>query len=121
VSDDRQAGDSADQSKGVFGNLPDSRPGARSPRRRSGSQRSEPTVRTKPPEQAGRPTKAPPASPPKARPQDAPHQDPEPPLPRSAGLEDLAWAGVAVAAEAATLGVKLASKAIESMRGTTKE
>jgi hypothetical protein len=32
------------------------------------------------------------------------------------GVEDLAWAGVAVAAEAATLGVRLAGRAFEAMR-----
>ncbi len=32
------------------------------------------------------------------------------------GVEDLAWAGVTVAAEAATLGVRLLSRAIEAVR-----
>ena len=32
------------------------------------------------------------------------------------GLEDLAWAGVAAAAEAATLGVRLATRAVEALR-----
>ena len=32
------------------------------------------------------------------------------------GIEDLAWAGVAVAAEAATLGVRLLSRAVEAVR-----
>jgi hypothetical protein len=33
-----------------------------------------------------------------------------------AGLEDLAWAGIAVTAEAATLGVRLFSRAIDAAR-----
>ena len=32
------------------------------------------------------------------------------------GVEDLAWAGIAVAAEAATLGVRLLSRAVEAVR-----
>jgi len=33
------------------------------------------------------------------------------------GVEDLAWAGITVAAEAATLGVRLLSRALEAVRG----
>jgi hypothetical protein len=32
------------------------------------------------------------------------------------GIEDVAWAGVTVAAEAATLGVRLFSRALETVR-----
>jgi hypothetical protein len=32
------------------------------------------------------------------------------------GIEDVAWAGVTVAAEAATLGVRLVSRALEAVR-----
>ena len=32
------------------------------------------------------------------------------------GIEDVAWAGVAAAAEAATIGVRLANRALEAMR-----
>ena len=32
------------------------------------------------------------------------------------GVEDVAWAGVAAAAEAATIGVRLATRALEAMR-----
>jgi hypothetical protein len=32
------------------------------------------------------------------------------------GIEDVAWAGVAAAAEAATIGVRLATRALEAMR-----
>jgi hypothetical protein len=81
----------------VFGNLPRERPGTRSPRREaSGSPRAEEAE----PRQAG------------------------PPSDQSGergteirGVEDLAWAGVAIAAEAATLGVRLASRAFGAVRG----
>jgi hypothetical protein len=33
------------------------------------------------------------------------------------GLDDLVWAGVAIAAEAATLGIRLANRALEKMSG----
>jgi len=33
-----------------------------------------------------------------------------------AGLEDLAWAGIAVTAEAATLGVRLVGRAFDAAR-----
>ena len=36
--------------------------------------------------------------------------------PEGAGLGDIAWAGVAVAADAATIGVRLASRALERLR-----
>ena len=35
---------------------------------------------------------------------------------RIGGVEDLAWAGVAVAAQAATVGVRAASRALEAVR-----
>ena len=37
---------------------------------------------------------------------------------QSRGIEDVAWAGVAAAAEAATIGVRLANRALEAMRDT---
>ena len=40
----------------------------------------------------------------------------EPDRSRAGGLEDVAWAGVAAAAEAATIGVRLATRALEAMR-----
>jgi hypothetical protein len=42
--------------------------------------------------------------------QEAPHAE-------GPGVEDLAWAGITVAAEAATLGVRLLSRALEAVRG----
>lgn len=125
---------------GIFGKLPDSRPGTRSPRRRSpGSAKAEPKREAKP-KQAVKPVKRKPvaspkpplraapslqpeedaarvasASSPDGRPADPPGDEPGP---RS--LEDVAWAGVAAAAEAATLGVRIANKAIEAFRGTSE-
>ncbi len=116
---------------GLFGKLPSTRPGVRSPRRDSG----------KP---ARGPKRAGPASPPKAAapPKPAASVRPErPPTPRTGpsappprrqppapgpedgeergeapGVEDLAWAGITVAAEAATLGVRLLSRAVDAVR-----
>jgi hypothetical protein len=115
----------ADEQGGVFGNLPPRRPGVRSPRRgdaggpaagatpkaagrhsRSAAQ-PEPSVPRSPP---GGPTRPPGHS---------PGAEPETPPPAGAehgGVEDLAWAGIAVAAEAATLGVRLLSRAVEAVR-----
>ena len=118
----------------VFGNLPDSRPGSRSPRRRSGKGGGAAKAKAKPAAKAKpkRTAKPKPAAKPKAapRPRAAPKPPPSAPPEREreaaaaasgGGLEDLAWAGVAAAAEAATLGVRLASRAIESLRGNSEE
>ena len=114
----------------VFGNLPDSRPGSRSPRRRSGKgggatkAKAKPAVKAKPkPKRAAKPKAAPrPRAAPKPPPSVPPEREREPAAAASGGgLEDLAWAGVAAAAEAATLGVRLASRAIESLRGNSEE
>jgi hypothetical protein len=104
---------------GVFGNLPGSRPGSRSPRRRSGEASAAP--KATPRKRATAPGRKP-APPPEARRPAAKRvQEPVEPDPGgAAGLEDVAWAGVAVAAEAATIGVRLASRAIEALRGSTE-
>jgi len=87
----------------VFGNLPRTRPGARSPRRDAGA--------AKPRREPAAKADAPPAE---------PDQPAEPAAPRpdepGGGIEDVAWAGVAAAAEAATIGVRLATRALEAMR-----
>jgi len=56
-----------------------------------------------------------------SEPAPAPAQEQEPEKPRAtgmgpAGLEDLAWAGIAVTAEAATLGVRLVGRAFDAAR-----
>ena len=88
----------------VFGNLPRTRPGARSPRRDSGATRT-------PPEPTTKATAPPPGPEPAAGEPEEPVTD-EP----GGGIEDVAWAGVAAAAEAATIGVRLATRALEAMR-----
>jgi hypothetical protein len=136
VADEREQ--KTDGPDSVFGNLPTSRPGTRSPRRdsaarskaRSGSAaKAEPkqATRAKPTSKAQAQPKPRPQSEAQASPETAARVEPSrrPTPPEGAqgaigGVEDLAWAGVAVAAEAATLGVRLASKAIEAMRGTTE-
>jgi hypothetical protein len=100
------AEDAADQG-GVFGNLHGTRPGMRSPRRSEQPRSGAPPKPTVP-----RATRRPPSAP-------SPTPEPETPPKTSTehgGVEDLAWAGVAVAAEAATLGVRLLSRAVEAVR-----
>ena len=110
--------------RGVFGNLPDARPGPRSPRRDAARAGRKPD-----PE---RPSAKPKRAAPRERP--APKQPERPAAERPAepaaepaaeeqggGLEDIAWAGVAAAAEAATIGVRLASRAIEALRGNAEK
>jgi hypothetical protein len=116
MADDAPDKSGPDAPSGVFGNLPSTRPGTRSPRRDGESARqakrgpAEPRSQTPPP-----PPPVPPAGPP-------PGSEREPATatrgsePRIANVEDLAWAGIAVAAEAATVGVRLASRALEAAR-----
>jgi hypothetical protein len=109
---------------GVFANLPDARPGTRSPRRdsaRAGRAKPKPEPATKP-----EPPLNPRAAREPERPKSAPKPPPEPepaeePAHQGGGLEDIAWAGVAAAAEAATIGVRLASRAIEALRGSPEK
>jgi hypothetical protein len=116
VSDASQESASAAPDEGVFGNLPRSRPGTRSPRRdgqRTGSSESG----------AGRETesRAPASTPRDTGPgPDRSPADDAPAAQGSGGLEDLAWAGVAAAAEAATIGVRLASRAMEAVKDAGK-
>jgi hypothetical protein len=107
-------GAEASEPQGVFGNLPQTRPGARSPRRgeaRGGGARratpSKPQPATSPPPPPRREAAAAAAEPGPA---------PGKPAEQGGGLEDVAWAGVAAAAEAATIGVRLATRALEAMR-----
>jgi len=109
-------GEPEEQAEGVFGNLPRARPGARSPRRAA-----DPSRGPAAPAQAGRAVSGEgrrAASPPPRRPApgDATGEPPGAGAPASGGIEDVAWAGVAAAAEAATIGVRLATRALEAMR-----
>lgn len=123
--------DAPGDSGGVFSNLPASRPGTRSPRRDRGKPGSaEGRARPARPKSAASPGDAPkpkPAPETKAAPRPAAKPKAQPgPQSREpetetedgghGGIEDLAWAGIAAAAEAATLGVRLASRAMGAVR-----
>jgi hypothetical protein len=121
MSEERPDNQEAQQQGGVFGKLPDSRPGSRSPRRDGANRQAaaKPRSSHKPPTAAKRPKPSPareprprqaPASPPPAAATDSPPES-------GAGLDDLAWAGVAAIAEAATFGVRLANRAFGAIRG----
>jgi hypothetical protein len=118
--------------RGVFGNLPSERPGVRSPRRTGEdgsssakpkqakasaakpSSTARPSARTSPRPRPPEPSAGGPAAE-RARPR--PSSPPEPEAdPSRKGIEEVAWAGVTVAAEAATLGVRLFSRALEAVR-----
>ncbi len=128
--------------EGVFGRLPGTRPGVRSPRRQaSGAEtaagRSErPGAEVRPAEQPEPATDSSPraAAPPaedRSEPAGGPaaaERGPGAGAERSGdrespgeggehgGVEELAWGGIAVAAEAATLGVRLLSRAMDAVR-----
>lgn len=113
---------SADESSehgdaGIFGSLPTSRPGSRSPRRTGGEgdagtgQEPRAEAKTRP-----EPEPAPPPPPPPASESPERERRPEEAEQGQRGLEDLAWAGVTAAAEAATIGVRLATRALEAAR-----
>jgi hypothetical protein len=131
MSDERQPeSDPGAPAGGVFGNLPDSRPGTRSPRRDSARAARGKAGGEQPRKRAAasggsrpRAAASPPrttASPPKPQ-RPAPEAADEPAEKQGGGLEDIAWAGVAAAAEAATIGVRLASRAIEALRGNPEQ
>lgn len=113
--------------RGVFGNLPSERPGVRSPRRDTGEPKGDP----KRAKSEGGPANAPPKpqtpprrpaperTPPPSRPSSGQRPEAASPDPDPAGrrsVEEVAWTGVTVAAEAATLGVRLLSRALEAVR-----
>jgi hypothetical protein len=106
TSDENDAGDAPE---GVFGNLPTTRPGARSPRREAEAAPEQPAE--PPPAPAPEQAVPPPHEPPPA-PEPAPQAEPD----EGGGIEEVAWAGVAAAAEAATIGVRLATRALEAVR-----
>ena len=112
----------AAEAGGVFGNLPRSRPGTRSPRRSGARPEAAAGQTASPPPAAGKARSTEPVT----APPQTPDREPEPrgaedrPEATSGGLEDLAWAGIAAAAEAATLGIRLANRALEAMRGTSE-
>jgi hypothetical protein len=125
MSDDEQSGS---DDPGIFGSLPSSRPGTRSPRRagdsepakRKATAKAKATKSTRTAAASGSKAKqAPPPPPPPPATGPAKHERDQPtpkPGDGQTGIEDLAWAGVAAAAEAATLGVRLATRALETVR-----
>ncbi|HEY7151858.1 MAG TPA: hypothetical protein VH391_09265 [Solirubrobacterales bacterium] len=113
---DEERADTEPQDSGVFGKLPSARPGVRSPRRgKEGKKgRSAPTPKTS---ESARPPTQPGSTAGPAREARATSEPEAPEADEGAGVEDLAWAGITVAAEAATLGVRLLSRALEAVRG----
>lgn len=107
---------------GIFGKLPSSRPGSRSPRRKGGASKEEPKAAKRAEKgsaAAPSPPKAPEPPPEPSGPPETAKLPPSPgtdPSPQIKGVEDLAWAGVTVAAKATTLGVRLASRALTAAR-----
>jgi hypothetical protein len=124
--------DTSSGERGVFGNLPAARPGVRSPRRegeKRGSAKGAGRTKAAAAKRAARSGAARTAS---------PRTPPSPPPRERTGgaqasharsssaqdeagaarnrIEDVAWAGVTVAAEAATLGVRLLSRGLEAVR-----
>ncbi len=103
----------------MFGKLPSTRPGVRSPRRGKGSAKGRPAPASKATKRAPGQVGAS-GLPPSLDPRLRRALSPEPETPETGdgpGVEDLAWAGITVAAEAATLGVRLLSRALEAVRG----
>ncbi|MCB0866741.1 MAG: hypothetical protein KDB58_13590 [Solirubrobacterales bacterium] len=97
MSDERPESAKSSPQAGILGNLPNSRPAVRSPRRS-----------TEPPKQREEPAEA--AE--KEASTDAHEATPEQPI----DLEALAKGGIAVAGEAATLGLRLAGRAAAALR-----
>jgi hypothetical protein len=113
--------------RGVFGNLPSERPGVRSPRRGEGKgSKAKPKASkgAKPASATGKAAKPAPSPPPKPPPPAREYPPPPPTVEAEApdsssgrgSVEEVAWAGITVAAEAATLGVRLFSRALEAVR-----
>jgi len=131
---ERSEKDPAENAPGVFGNLPSTRPGSRSPRR-DRKRAAKPRQNAAPKAEAAA-AERPDAQPPRAKAEtagerEAPARGPQAGAPRAEGsagpaptgprariesVEDLAWAGVAVAATAATAGVRLLSRAMDVLR-----
>jgi len=121
----RQDQDDSAHPAGVFGNLPTARPGTRSPRRKPLDRGGEDAGEAAPPDDRLDPVAdaaavAAATAPRRARESESEDEgdaaDETGELRQRAGLEDIAWAGVAAAADAATIGVRLAGRALERLR-----
>jgi len=95
----------------VFGNLPHTRPGARSPRREAPGRSARGSGSRTSGDTDPKPAPAREPAPERSQPEPASAEEAD-----ERGIEDVAWAGVAAAAEAATIGVRLATRALEAMR-----
>ncbi len=91
-----------DNSAGILGNLPRSRPSVRSPRRAEAVANRGPTEPTA-----------------ESEPEPAATQDPAPGS-REQELEELARAGLSLAGGAATLGLRVAGRAAAALRGAVE-
>jgi hypothetical protein len=127
MTEDREHPAPASGDRGVFGNLPSERPGVRSPRRGEGKSKKPKAGGTRSKKAApvgakaakpapSAPAKAPPPPPRPAREQPPPQPAPEAAESGRGSVEEVAWAGITVAAAAATLGVRLVSRALEAVR-----
>lgn len=119
MTDETSDNPASDAPEGVFGNLPKARPGTRSPRR-DGASEEPPAPKPAPTDKAPASKRAPAPPPPEPEPPAATDSAPAKPVGSPSAqiksVEDLAWAGIAVAAEAATAGVRFAGKALEAAR-----
>jgi hypothetical protein len=122
MSDDRPDEGAEAEQGGVFGKLPASRPGTRSPRRDSAAKaKGNPAATKAKAKAAPTATKRKRPAAPKPRPEAEPRlraseRIEEPQGEQAGGLDDLAWAGIAAVAEAATLGVRIANRALGALR-----
>ena len=108
-----ETGDAPVPQAGVLGNLPKTRPSVRSPRRRERKQTPEAA--------AEEPVTPPDRRSPDHRPQERSRPEPEPVETPSAGnpaadLDALARGGIAIAGEAASLGLRIAGRAAAALR-----
>jgi len=117
----RQDQDDSAHPAGVFGNLPTARPGTRSPRRKPLDRGGEDAGEAAPPDDRLDPVADAAAVAAATAPRRESEDEGDPAdetgeQRQRAGLEDIAWAGVAAAADAATIGVRLAGRALERLR-----
>ena len=111
------AGDTTVPQAGVLGNLPKTRPSVRSPRRKKPEAKSAKAAEPeagKQPSRPGRPSR--PERPDRTeRPEPEPVADASPASP-AAELDALARGGIAIAGEAASLGLRIAGRAAAALR-----
>jgi hypothetical protein len=136
MPDRNDTGSGAEGPGDIFGKLPNERPGVRSPRRRAESKKAgrQPSKAKAVSSRASRDQRAPRPHSPRAEPASTSRRSTPRPSSRAAarpstsseqqarvesggsGIQDVAWAGITVAAEAATLGVRLLGRAVEAVR-----